>query len=234
MMKRVVTVLSCVVSSLLFALPDLVPQSQKDIESSIAASVRNKMFYKSNTLEVGVYGGLMPYDLLVDHFNIGGRATWHFADHFGWEVVDFQQMTSRTTSFTNDLVGDATKNIQRLDVLKVKNVVATSLLVSPIYGKMRFFGGSVVYFDIYATIGFGASNVETLSLSKTVPDGTTVNTSWDPTLVVGFGFKIFLNSAMGLVVDLRDYVVNSQSYDKRSLKSNYTVMGGLLFFLPPL
>ncbi len=233
MIMRHLTILMILSRSLL-ALPDPASQSQKQFESSAAAAIRNKIFYKPSSIELGVLGGLMPYDLLVDHFNVGGRASWHFSDHFGWEIVDFQTLTARTTTFTNDLVADATKDIQRLDVLRVKTMAVTSLLISPLYGKMRFFGSSVVYFDIYASIGLGLANVETLKLSKSDPNGTTINTSWDTTLAVGLGFKIFLNSAMGLVVDLRDYVVNSQTYDKRSLKSNYTVMAGISFFLPPL
>lgn len=222
------------VTTIAWGLPKSANESQKGYESSIQATVRNKTYYKASSFELGIVVGLMPYDLILDHYNFGARAAWHFSDHYAWEIVDVQGLSSKFTSFTTDLVADSGKAIQRLDALKIKTIIGSNFLLSPLYGKIRFLGSQVVYFDLYATIGLAVANVDTVKLSFSDQTGTVVSSSWDPAFSLGFGVKLFLNHALGLLIDFRDYVVSSTSYDKRSLKSNYTVMAGIAVFLPPL
>lgn len=217
-----------------WALPESPNPAQGDYESSIAATVRNKIYFKRNSAELSAVVGLMPYDLVIDHFNVGGRAIWHFSDHFSWEVLDVQAFTSRFSGWTTDLLADSNNAIQRLDALRLRSLIATSFLLSPIYGKIRLFGQQVLYFDIYAVFGVGTGRVDTVSLSSSDRVGNVTATAWDPAFSLGLGLKLFLHRSMGIVIDFRDYMVSSQSYDRRSLKSNYTVTAGLSVFIPPL
>ena len=79
------------------------------------------------------------------------------------------------------------------------------------------------------------ANTEVLKLvdnDTPEPTQSTVRAAWDPMFHFGLGIKIFLNRAMGIVIDLRDYVVNSREYGTPALKSNFSVFGGLSFYLP--
>lgn len=208
--------------------------SQREFEKEIEAVVRNKHFYKSGRFEVMGTAGLMPYDSVVNHYMFGGRVNWHLSDHFGWEVLDVQYALPTVTNYARNLV--SSKNIADLQLVKLKSMVSSNFLLSPIYGKIRFFGRQTLYFDIYLIAGLGAANTEVLRLSTTgqgvAATESTLKLGWDPMFNFGLGFKIFMNDAMGLVVDLRDYMVLSQVYGKRNLKSNFSVFAGLSFFLP--
>src|SRR5262245_5650497 len=77
---------------------------QDEYEKSIEAVVRHKLYYKAGHFEVGGTAGVMPYDSLVSHIMFGGRLTYHFADHYGWEIADIQLGLPSVTNYTTDLV----------------------------------------------------------------------------------------------------------------------------------
>lgn len=208
--------------------------SQDEYERSISSVVRNKLFYKSGKIELGFNGGIMPYDSLVNHYLAGGRLTWHFSDHYGWEVIDAMLTFPTTTSFTTNLV--SSKGISNLQTTRLNMLFSSNFLLSPIYGKMRFFGSSVLHYDLYVVAGLGAANNDTLKVSTpgTAQPATelVLRSGFNPMFDFGLGFKIFINRAMGLVFDMRDYVVYAPVYGTYQLKSNFSVALGLSFFLP--
>lgn len=207
---------------------------QGDFERSVESVVRNKRYYRAGKLELSGTFGFFPYDLAVDHKAFGGRLTWHISDHYGWEVIDFQSVSGNTTTFITSLVADTNKAIQDLQTVKLKSVIGTAFLLSPFYGKIRFFGEQVLYFDIYMPIGVGFASTETTkySLVGTDVQSSVVASGSDLTLTMGIGFKLYMNNLMGIVVDLRNYMSNSQAYGGKSFKSNFVASFGLAFFLP--
>lgn len=214
------------------ALPGVIPPSQEKDESSNESVVRNKIFYKTGKFEPSIVAGTMPYDSLINHYLLGGRLAWHLSDHFGWEVADLQFSIPSVTAYTRNFVTQFT--VSDLETQRLKMIVASNFLMSPIYGKIRLTGSQVLYFDLYLVAGVGVANNDTV---KVFYDGTSaqesiVRTGFDPLFDFGLGFKFFLNRAMGLTFDLRDYVVYSELYGKKTMKSNYTVSLGLCFYLP--
>ena len=205
-------------------------ETQSGFERSINAVVRNKYFYKTNKLEIGATTGVMPYDSEVNHFMVGGKATWHLSDHFGWEIADIQYgMPSVTTDIRDKVNGKSLTNVQ---FSQIGLLATTNLLVSPIYGKIRFFGSQVLYFDIYTVVGAGFANTKTIKLSHTDPKETTVRQGMEPAFDFGLGLKIFTSDALALLIDLRDYVTFTEVYSTRKPRSNFSVFAGLSFFLP--
>ncbi len=217
-----------------FAISEEGGQSQRDYERTVQSVVRNKYFYKSGRFELTPTAGVMPYDSVMAHYTLGGRATWHLSDHYSWEVGDLQLAFPSVTSYIQSYV--KTFGLSNVQTVKIRKLASSNFILSPIYGKVRFFGRQILYFDIYVAAGIGMANTDVVQLSSTGKgvDGveTLLKSGWDPMIDVGFGFKIFLNDAMGLVFDLRDYIVSSETYGKRSFKSNFTVFGGVSFFLP--
>jgi len=198
--------------------------------------VRNKRYYKAGSLELTGTVGVMPYDSLVNHVMAGGRLAWHIADHYGWELADVQLTFPTITSFTTDTVRD--NGISNLQTPQLKLILGTNFLLSPLYGKIRIFSRNVVYYDIYIVAGGGVANVNVLQFASTgkgiAGTQTTLSSSMNPMFDFGFGLKFFVNRAMAIVVDLRDYVVSSTVYNQKALKSNYSVFTGLSFFIPSL
>lgn len=204
--------------------------SQNDFERGIESVVRNKYFYKKNKIEVGALAGVMPYDSVVNHYLVGGKATWHLTDHFGWEIADVQLGLPSITSDIKDKV--TAKSLSNVQFSEISLLATTNLLVSPIYGKVRFFGNQVLYFDIYAVVGAGMASTKTIKLSSSAPTETTLRSGMEPVFDFGIGFKIFANDAMSLIIDLRDYVTFAEVYSSKKPRSNFSVLAGLSFFLP--
>lgn len=225
---------SVVLSITLHAAPDPRAEAQIDYEREVGAIVRNKFFYKKGRFEAGITGGVMPYDSLVNHYMVGGKLTWHLHDHFGWEIIDIQKAFPSVTSFASGLVQD--RGISNLQTTQLNYSLTTNLLLSPFYGKIRFFGSQVLFFDIYLALGGGMASTETIRLASTgigvAGTQTSIRSGMEPCFDFGLGFKIFTNNFLGLVLDLRDYVVFSETYGKKNPKSNFSVFLGLSMFIP--
>ena len=173
----------------------------------------------------------MPLDSVVNHLLVGGRATWHFSDHFGWEIAHIQVASSSISANIKEIVNppNSLSNVQFSQI----NLLATSnILLSPIYGKIRFFGNQVLYFDIYSVLGFGVANTKTIKLSSPGPVESTVRQGMDPVFDFGLGVKIFTGDALAILIDLRDYVTFTEVYSSRKPRSNFSVFAGLSFFIP--
>lgn len=208
--------------------------AQGEFEREIDAVVRNKYFYKKGHIELGLTAGIMPYDSLVAHYMGGGRASWHLHDHIGWEIIDAQLAFPSTQSFATNLVTE--RGISNLQTSRLKQIYTTNLLLSPFYGKIRFFGSQVLYFDIYIILGGGVANTETVKFSAASTGAavseTVSRSGMEMAVDWGGGFKIFMSDYVGLLIDLRDYMVMAEVYGKKSMKSNFSVFGGLCFNLP--
>lgn len=230
MKQLLVSFFLIILSSATFAAKIKSSDSQTDYERSINAVVRNKYFYKTGKIEVGATAGVMPYDSVVNHYMFGGKATWHFSDHFGWEVADIQVgMPSITSDIRSKVDGNGLTNVQ---LSQIKLLATSNLIVSPIYGKIRFFGSQILYFDIYTVLGFGVANTKTIKLSSSAPKESLVREGIEPALDFGLGVKIFTSDALALLIDLRDYVTFTEVYSTKKPRSNFSVFAGLSFFLP--
>lgn len=238
-MRRIILTLAsfCLITvghSAFAGLTDEVSKDQRELERTMGAIVRNKHFDKRGKFELAFTGGVMPYDSLIAHYMLGGRATWHLSDHFGWEIVDLQFVTPSLTSFTTGLV--SSKGIDDLQTSELKMIATTNLLISPFYGKIRFIGRMVLFYDIYIVAGLGLTEVNTLKVSaasqNATPTESRVRNNWDPTLNFGFGFKVFYTDLFGFIIDFRDYVIFTELYGEKRLHSNFSVFFGINFFLP--
>lgn len=227
--KNIGLLLTFLSASLIAAPSAISPENQAEFEKESGLVVRNKLYYKPGKFEFAGTAGLMPYDDVNNQYFVGGKATWHLSDYWGWEIIDAQKAFASTSNWVKNLVND--KNINNLQTAQLNYLATTNLVFSPFYGKVRMFGSALVYFDLYAVLGAGFAGTNTIKLSKGNPE-TTVRSGLDPVVDFGVGFKFFLNPTMGIVLDLRDYLTFSETYGKRSPKSNYTAFLGLNFFLP--
>lgn len=205
-------------------------ENQNNVERSINAVVRNKYFYKTNKIELSGTAGAMPLDSVVNHLLWGGKATWHFTDHFGWEIAHVQVAIPSITGNIKDIV--TANNLSNVQFSQINLLATSNFLISPIYGKIRFFGNQVLYFDIYALLGFGFANTKTIKLSSSAPVESTVRQGMDPVFDFGLGVKIFTGDAIAILIDLRDYVTFTEVYSAKKPRSNFSVFTGLSFFIP--
>ncbi len=207
--------------------------AQNLYEKEQNAVVRNKRYYKAGKFEIGVTGGLLPYDSMYDQYFLGGRATWHITDHYGWEIVDFQKVFPQVTSFTTSLVSDHNKNIADLQGVKMDMAIGSNFVMSPFYGKIRFFGS--VYLDIYLMAGLGIVSTETTRYAYQATNSyvaSSIRKGWDASFNYGLGFRFFVSNQFSVLLDMRSYMTLSPVYGKNSLRNNFTTFVGFSFFLP--
>lgn len=213
------------------------PHPQSEYENSIGAVVRNKIHYKSGHVEVQLAGGVLPYDSVLSTFMAGGRFIWHLSDHLAWEVIDGHMFFNKIGGFTTGLLQSKT-NITNLQTPRLKFIASTNLLVSPLYSKIHIGGRWDLFFDIYLALGVGLASTETIKFASTGassdPSESIVRSGFDPAFNVGLGFKIYLTGGIGLTLELRDYIVHTETYGAKRLHSFYTTMVGLAFFIPSL
>ncbi len=221
-------------SSGAFAAASISDKPENVYERSIEAVVRHKEFYKAGKIETGFVAGVMPYDSVINHYMLGGRLAWHFADHYAWEIADVQLVFPSVSSFTNDLI--TSKGISNLQTNKLHFLVATNFMLSPLYGKVRIWGANVIHFDTYIVAGLGFAKDDTARYGTNAmggaPQEIILRSGIDPMFDFGLGFKLFLNDAMALNLDIRDYVLFAQTYNQTQLKSNFSVYLGISFFIP--
>jgi len=212
-----------------------ISNSQTDNERSNQTVVRNKLFYKPGKFELSPVLGVIPFDSTVNHYLAGARLQWHLSDHFAWEILDVTLALPSMTDYAKDLVSE--KGLSNLQANKLKLILGTNVVYSPMYGKFRFIGNSIVHFDIYAVGGFGFTNTEVVKLSTTAKGvaatESILKATWDPTINFGFGFKFFVTNVAGLLIDFRDYFTYSEAYGKKRLASHFGVNLGLSIFVPP-
>lgn len=212
---------------------------QGDYEREVGAVVRNKRYYKAGKIELGIDAGVLPYESVSSNYQFGGRLTWHISDHLAWQILDAQVVASTVdSSYIGGLSGAAgAGGLADVETVLPKMFIGTNLLVSPTYGKIRFFGSSVVYFDVYGLIGLGAAKTETHKFSTVGTSGTSVNDSIVNSGMgamgdLALGFRIFMGSGFGLNIDMRDYLAWATTYGSSSAKNFFVVTFGLSYFIP--
>jgi len=219
------------------AAPERVRTNQSEHERRIKAVVRNKIHYKKGKIEVTAVGGMLPYDSVISSYAAGARFTWHLSDHLAWEVANGQVFFPSTSNFTSGLL-QAHTNITNLQAPRLKTVATTGLIISPLYGKIHVAGRWDLFFDIFISVGLGAANIETVQFASTgggsPPSETILRKAWDPAANLGIGFKFFVTNGIGLSFELRDYIVYTQSYNSKRLRSYFSTLVGLTLFIPSL
>ncbi len=215
---------------------------KNEYEREISAVVRNKTYFRAGSFEIGVNGGLLPYESVVKTYMVGGRASYHFTDSIGWEIGDFQYHFPSVGSFLiNTLQSEAADHIgdgsnYGLDNAHPLMVGSSNLIITPFYGKIRLAGSWVVTFDFYAVAGVAFGQTRTVNYKSTgattMPSETITLTKWNPGFNLGVGFRFYFNRSLALTFDLRNATVRARTYNKDHFRSFFSTTVGLTLFLP--
>jgi hypothetical protein len=102
---------------------------QLELERDSKSVVRNKLYYKPGKFELAATGGILPYDDINSQYFIGGKASWHLSDNWGWEILDVHKTFSSVTGWATDLVNN--KGLTNLQTSRLKYLATSNLIFSP-------------------------------------------------------------------------------------------------------
>lgn len=224
-MRRNILALALVFSVCLpaFAVIPSVNEAQAETEREIKAVVRNKRFYKKGHVEFALGYGLNPFDLVLNNPLAHARLTWHLSDNWGWEVANGFFGSPSGHAYAASLA--QTNGISNLQFSGIQWGVTTSIVWTPIYSKVRLWGSTVLYFDGFGVLGGGMASTKLFTYSSPgLNQAATISESasrMEPVVNIGIGFRFYFSRRFAVLLDLRNYLLYSETYGSKSLRSNY-------------
>jgi outer membrane beta-barrel protein len=169
-------------------------------------AVQDRLYRMSHELTLGV--GMLPLDAFYKGV-IGQVAyTFHFNDHFAWQVGRGTYSYNLNTGLRSQLERDF--GVQPTAFDEVNWMVGSDLVWSPLYGKVAVLNQAIQHFEFFL---IGGLSVLKLSLAQGNTGGSPAFQalgSFRPGLNLGFGLRLFTNRSISFRIDVTNNVVISQ------------------------
>ncbi len=162
--------------------------------------LQNRTFRKDGKFFISAGGGFATSNPFVKSMNIQARATYFFAEEFGFEVIYSKnngEENEAAEGVRNNSLGTGSYPFRRI----VDNYMAVMIMWSPFYAKINTFN-SIVYLDWM--IGFGGAKLdETNNKNELIYSGDKSDTkeshsgvAWQTSVM------IYLNTSWSMRADL--------------------------------
>lgn len=170
-------------------------------EKSDMAVIQNRQYSKAQHVEIGILGGALSSDPFLSVKSVGGRIGYYFKETLAIEVIGWKAFSSNSSAF------DALQ-AQGLTVQtnKPKGFVGGGIDYCPIYGKLSFFGSSILHFDLGVKAGAGLTMTETGNYF---------------TPYLGVGQRLYLTKAISLTFEYK------VMYYSENIRANTNPAAGL-------
>lgn len=154
------------------------------------SAVQERAFRMNHELALGL--GLLPLDAFYKGVTAQVGYTYHFTDHFGWQVGRGAYSYSLKTGLRSQLERDFGVLPTVFD--EVEWLVGSDVLWSPLYGKTTFMNRSVLHGEFLGLLG-----------------GTVFkfNTGFKPAVNVGVGGRLYANRHVSFRLEVTNNVVLS-------------------------
>ena len=152
-------------------------------------AIQSRTYSLSNEIQLSV--GVLPADPFVKGLVAGGGYTFHFTDHFAWNIAHGGYVYNVTTSLMDQLVRDFGAPASTFE--QAQFFAGTDLVFKPFYGKSSVLNTYVVHFDTQILVG--------ANLWKFQVGG------FAPSVNFGAGVRVFQNHVMSWRLDVTDDVV---------------------------
>lgn len=145
--------------------------------------------YKNpRNLELGIGGGIFPFDPYYMGFSLNAGLTYYFSTSFAWEIVGGSYAFSVEKGLTSQLADRYGVNPDVIE--KLEYAVATNLILIPTYGKAVIFKSFLQHFRSSFLLGGG--------LIKT-------SLSSFPAISVAYRSDVYVSDAFSWRLEVRDY-----------------------------
>ncbi len=150
--------------------------------------VQNRQYQLKHELALGA--GMLPLDAFYKGFTGNLAYTYHFTDHFAWQVGRASVSYNISTGLGEQLIRDF--GVLTTDFPQVQWTIGSDLIWKAIYGKVALINRTLHHVEGFV-IG-GASGVKVQSGVLPAPH-------------FGVGGRLYLNDALSLRLDVTDSLV---------------------------
>ncbi|AKU92130.1 outer membrane beta-barrel domain-containing protein [Vulgatibacter incomptus] len=170
------------------------PANADDLDEGGALyAVQNRKYTASH--EFSVNAGSLPMDAFYKGYTASGAYTLHFSDLWAWEVVNAAYSFNVDTDLRRELESNWGVTPTRFPTIQWLG--NSNLVVKPLYGKLAWLNGSLLYGELFFTAGPAVASYE--SDGELQSSGTYVGAN------VGLGLRFYLSESWSLRLDARDY-----------------------------
>lgn len=168
---------------------------RKEGEEKVYA-VQKRLFHRNHEIDLSL--GYIADDDFNHVYPIGIGYTYHWNEHFSWEVGRFSYMYNTDKDLKETLANDFGVQPERFS--KQQYMFHSHLVWKPLYGKSAFLNRKVVNHEVYFFAGAGLVHYD-WEYSTGENEGEDA-----PSASLGAGMKYFLSQRFCLNVELRDLV----------------------------
>ncbi|MFL5343781.1 MAG: outer membrane beta-barrel domain-containing protein [Hyalangium sp.] len=179
---------------LLSLVPGLALAQAEALENpGTTSAVQDRLYQMNHELTLGL--GVLPADAFYKGYIAGVSYSYHFSDHFAWQVgrgaYSYNVKTSLRQQLERDF-GVAPTSTAFED--EVQWMVGSDLMWSPFYGKTSILNSKVIHFEAFLLGG--------ATVFKLNRDG-----GFRPGANVGLGLRVFRNTHVSFRLDVTNNVV---------------------------
>ncbi len=150
--------------------------------------VQNRQYQLKH--ELALSAGMLPLDAFYKGFTGNISYTYHFTDHFAWQVGRGSVSYNISTGLRDQLVRDF--GLLTTDFPEVQWMIGSDLVWKLIYGKVALINRTLHHVEVFLITG--ASGVKVQSGVLPAPN-------------IGLGGRWFLTDALSLRLDVTDSIV---------------------------
>lgn len=150
-------------------------------------AVQNRKYVMGHEFLIGL--GTIPLDAFYKGISGTFAYTYHFSDLWAWEIASGTYSLNVDTNLRDELEQNFGVRPTRFPELQF--IVGSNIVFKPLYGKLAFLNDTLVYTELYLTLGPAVANYEN--------GGVHIG------LNVGGGARLYLTKNFSVRFEIRDY-----------------------------
>lgn len=165
-------------------------------------AVQDRQYRMNHELTLGL--GVLPLDAFYKGVIAQVAYTYHFTDHFAWQVGRGAYSYNLDTGLKDQLQRQFAVQPTAFD--EVNWMVGSDLIWTPFYGKLAYLNRAVQHFEVFLVAGASVFRVTLGTASTGLPNATT---AFRPAANLGIGVRLFASKFVSWRIDITDEVVFS-------------------------
>ena len=159
-------------------------------------AVRNRTLFRKGRLSVAPALSMTLNDAYRRNVLVGFDGIYNISDEIGIGLGGFFGL-AYNTALADQLESKRKDTVERGGFADIAYLVTSEIVYTPVFGKAAFAGEISVAYDMHLIAGAGLMGLSGGgALDSAAPVGT-----------IGAGLRVFLNKAMAVSVQVRDYIV---------------------------